>query len=238
MLRFDGVHVFTEHAGLIVNVSHKTRDAGHHNQLFFAESEGGEGSPNGFEAPPRPPEGGFDVRFSSNSFLALARTPGERTFPIEIQSVHYPLTIEWCIADGVRGSRWELRNGTSNIPLNADGKIRLEQISHLVLHMNAGSELHRPLSFGLEQNYPNPFNPVTVIRYQLPASSHVTISVYNVCGQEVVRLVDGQQDAGYREVEWDAGSLASGVYYYRVRAEGASVRTTTFSTTKKMLLLR
>ena len=83
----------------------------------------------------------------------------------------------------------------------------------------------------LMEAFPNPFNPVTVIRYSLPARGWVTLTIYDVLGREVARLVDELQDAGYRSVEWDAGSRPSGVYFYRLQA-GAFVET------KKLVLMR
>jgi hypothetical protein len=87
-----------------------------------------------------------------------------------------------------------------------------------------------PVSFNLDQNYPNPFNPTTTIRYALPAMSFVTLSVFNALGQQVAVLVNDTQDPGYHEVRFDGGSLASGVYFYRLKA-GAFIQT------RKMLLL-
>ena len=85
-------------------------------------------------------------------------------------------------------------------------------------------------SFSLQQNYPNPFNPGTVIRWQLAVSSDVELSVYNLLGQKVTTLVSEKQQAGYHKVEWDAGQMASGVYYYLINAGE-------FQDVRKMVLL-
>ncbi|MEX0721678.1 MAG: T9SS type A sorting domain-containing protein [Balneolaceae bacterium] len=77
-----------------------------------------------------------------------------------------------------------------------------------------------PKQFALNQNYPNPFNPATVIGYQVPVNSLVTLSVYNVMGQKVATLVDESKSAGNYKVSWDAGSMSSGVYYYRLQSAG------------------
>ncbi|MEQ8523238.1 endonuclease [Gracilimonas sp.] len=72
--------------------------------------------------------------------------------------------------------------------------------------------------FSLEQNYPNPFNPVTTIKYTLKQAADVSLTIYNVMGQQVEKLVDGRKLAGAYLVSWNAGELASGVYYYRLKA--------------------
>jgi hypothetical protein len=75
-----------------------------------------------------------------------------------------------------------------------------------------------PAEFALYQNYPNPFNPSTTIRYALKEESEVTLIVYNAFGQEVATLVDGVEHAGVHQVVFDGGQLASGIYFYKLRA--------------------
>ncbi|HOD67632.1 MAG TPA: T9SS type A sorting domain-containing protein, partial [candidate division Zixibacteria bacterium] len=80
-------------------------------------------------------------------------------------------------------------------------------------------------------NYPNPFNPATQIGFSLPAASHVTLVVYNIMGQQVAVLADGQYEAGDHSVTWDASAQSSGVYLYLLDVSG-------FSQTRKMMLLK
>ena len=75
-----------------------------------------------------------------------------------------------------------------------------------------------PTSFGLSQNYPNPFNPATMIRYELPKSTYVSLKVYSALGQVMGVLVDSREEAGYHQVRWNAGNLPTGVYFYRLQA--------------------
>jgi hypothetical protein len=88
-----------------------------------------------------------------------------------------------------------------------------------------------PSSFSLEQNYPNPFNPSTTIRFGLAGRARVTLSVFNMLGQRVATLVEGEREAGYHSVNFDASGLASGVYLYRLTA-GEHVQA------RKLILLR
>ncbi len=86
-------------------------------------------------------------------------------------------------------------------------------------------------SFKLEQNYPNPFNPSTTIGYELPKASYVTLKVYDMLGNEVKTLVNGNEKAGVHEVIFNASELASGVYMYKFNSGN-------FTTMKKMILLK
>jgi hypothetical protein len=86
-------------------------------------------------------------------------------------------------------------------------------------------------NFALRQNYPNPFNPTTVISYQLPVNSYVTLKVYDLLGSEVATLVNERKDAGQYSVQWNASAMPSGIYFYRIHAGD-------FVETKKLLLLK
>ncbi len=81
-------------------------------------------------------------------------------------------------------------------------------------------ELEVPEQVSLNQNYPNPFNPTTTIEFQLPSTTDVQLTVYNTLGQQVATLVNEQVQAGSHEVTFDGSNLASGVYIYRLQADG------------------
>ncbi len=88
-----------------------------------------------------------------------------------------------------------------------------------------------PSRFKLEQNYPNPFNPTTTIEFSIPETALVQLVVYNQLGERVAGLVNGNLVAGVHRVEWQAGDLPSGVYFYKLTAGK-------FSDTKKFILLK
>jgi len=88
-----------------------------------------------------------------------------------------------------------------------------------------------PLTFNLDQNYPNPFNPSTSIKYSVPESGNIRLSVFNVVGEEVAVLAEGFSQAGSFEVTFDASNLSTGVYLYKLQSAN-SVQT------KKMMLLK
>jgi len=94
-----------------------------------------------------------------------------------------------------------------------------------------------PEKFALRNNYPNPFNPRTTIAFDLPEESHVTLTIYDIMGREIVRLLDENQPAGFRHVIWDGKdksgrTVSSGIYLYTLKTSAG------FSETKKMALMR
>ena len=88
-----------------------------------------------------------------------------------------------------------------------------------------------PTTFSLSQNYPNPFNPTTTIKYSIPNAGLVTLSVFNILGEQVKTLINQEMSAGNHTVQFNASGLASGIYLYRIQAGS-------FIQTKKMILLK
>jgi hypothetical protein len=93
------------------------------------------------------------------------------------------------------------------------------------------NEVGLPSEFRLEANYPNPFNPSTSIRYALPQAAPVTLSVFDTLGRRVAVLIDSSQQAGWHNFTFDAGTLSSGMYFYRLDAGDVQL-------TRSMFLLK
>jgi flagellar hook assembly protein FlgD len=92
------------------------------------------------------------------------------------------------------------------------------------------------VEFTLSQNYPNPFNPTTTLKYDLPEDAMVNITIYDMMGRVVKTMVNTQQNAGYKSIQWNATNnagqpVSAGLYLYTIEA-GA------FRQTKKMVLLK
>ncbi len=121
--------------------------------------------------------------------------------------------------------------GSINNPLQKINIGFWQQYSQTITDVEDRWMLEVPKQYELYQNYPNPFNPTTTIRYALPKESKVKIIVYNILGEAVITLVDYLQSAGNYEVGFNASSMASGIYIYRIQAED-------FVQTKKMVLMK
>jgi plastocyanin len=88
-----------------------------------------------------------------------------------------------------------------------------------------------PSSYNIEQNYPNPFNPSTNIRFDIPKNANVKIVIFDMIGNEVQTLVNGELQAGSYTTDWNASGFPSGIYFYRMQSE-------LYSVTKKMILIK
>lgn len=112
--------------------------------------------------------------------------------------------------------------------IDFNGKYEYSQV------VNIGSVT--PSEFSLDQNYPNPFNPSTNISFAVPVKSNVTLEVYNLIGQKVMDLVQGEFEAGKHSVQLNGSSMASGIYLFKLTAVGENG--SLFSSSKKMTLLK
>ncbi len=143
---------------------------------------------------------------------------------------------------GMGNSNTQHAYSYSDKKLNAgDYQYRLKQVDNngnVEYHTpsnNADVIIGKPMSSEISQNYPNPANPKTKIDYQIPFDGKVSIKVYDLTGREVVTLVDKTQQAGYYTTEFDGTNLASGVYFYRIVADGNGDK---FTKTLKMVIVK
>lgn len=92
-----------------------------------------------------------------------------------------------------------------------------------------------PAEFSLDQNYPNPFNPSTTVAFSLPVAAQVSIKVSDILGREVATVLNAPRAAGKHTVQFSAGNLPSGLYFYKIVATAGA---NTFSETKRMILTK
>lgn len=159
------------------------------------------------------------IKFTSSDFILTDSFPNELN-PLDSIELHisfHPLTA------GIFLTGLDVYDNyakhTINLLATGYGITNLENV------------INQRLKFELSQNYPNPFNPSTTISWQSPVGSWQTLKVYDVLGNEVATLVNEYRNAGGYEVNFDANRLASGVYYYQLKAGN-------FIQTKKMIYLK
>jgi hypothetical protein len=211
------------------------------------------------EMPPPPVKGLHDIRFKSNKFIETIAPQSTTPLPITVKNVVYPLKLHWNLktVNGIQYSvafpgkrgKVSLNNPVGSLTINQgdinSGVIALDGVAPdktcgggggqegtvATKHPDELQSTPKPKAFALHQNMPNPFNPTTVINYDLPVDSRVTLKVYNLLGQEVRTLVDGTESAGFKSVTLDASNLASGVYIYRLQAGS-------YTAVKKLIVLK
>ena len=164
-------------------------------------------------------------------------------------------TIRWTWMDGTHTTTsTSIPTGatTWNAPLDVDypeykyvvtvaGQYQYDCIYHAAMGMTGSITANPtgitpisgnvPIQYKLYQNYPNPFNPTTIIKFDLPANSNVKLTVYDIAGNEVARLVNQQLQAGSYSFNWNASAISSGVYLYKLQTER-------YSETHKMILVK
>ena len=109
-------------------------------------------------------------------------------------------------------------NYQGQIIVNSNGGNMTIPVTILVSSTVDVNDQNNILTYILEQNYPNPFNPQTTIHWSIPTDNNVKLKVFDIEGKEIATLVDGQRNAGVYNTIFDASSLASGVYFYRMQA--------------------
>jgi len=169
--------------------------------------------------------------FSNNLWIFNTTVPAGS----EIGLVEYRLSAMYSGADTINGGVNPLDNAD---PFGANRYLIIYDTPSIEIftqftQYDAVEKLEElvPTFFQLEQNYPNPFNPSTKIRYSIPENSFVTLKVFNLLGEKIETLVNGEQSAGVYEATFDASKLSSGIYFY-------SLQTKNFTITKKMILVR
>ncbi|MBI4547507.1 MAG: VCBS repeat-containing protein [Ignavibacteriae bacterium] len=210
----------------------------HRQTLYFTGSVLSEKMLEHYELPPAPPSGLFDVRFYSQRFVEAVSSTDVKEFPLQLTGARYPIVIRWSV-NKQQSHTWVLETGTTNKQLVGEGSITLQQnqVQYLKLKVLHGEPNIVPTEYVLAQNYPNPFNPSTEIRYGLPVTSHVKLTVVNILGQQVAELLDEEQGAGWHRFMWRP-DISGGVYFLRMQATSSSEPSKTFVQMKKCVLLK
>ncbi|MBI2420429.1 MAG: T9SS type A sorting domain-containing protein, partial [Ignavibacteriales bacterium] len=196
-----------------------TDAAGNSQVLYILNQSAGET----YMLPPAPPEGVFDVSFSGRNLAAEVKAANK----ITINGAVYPVTIT---AEGIalRVTDAATQGKLLNRSLSARNSVRIDNPAITLLQVQ--SEFV-PVVFALQQNYPNPFNPETKIVYSIPRTGKVVLDVYDILGSRITTLVNTVQDAGAHSVQFNAAMLPSGMYFYRLQAEGNTA-------IRKMMLIK
>ena len=176
-----------------------------------------------YELPPLPPQGMFDIRFSSGR---IAEDLNSGIQSIDLRGITYPLIVS------VENINITLQDETSkrlNVELRSGENVTIS--SSLEKLVVLSGEFAIPEEYALYQNYPNPFNPATTIKFALPEATNVTLTIYNALGQKVGELVNSKLEAGRYSYQWYASNVASGMYIYELRTDK-------FVSVKKMVVMK
>jgi hypothetical protein len=175
---------------------------------------------------------------SCGVFLSRSIDGGASWTDFQVSDHHFKPQPIGGLGQGYQGDNIGLTSvGDSLWPVWMDNSSGLYQIWTCPIRISdlgtSVDDSRAPLNFRLRQNYPNPFNAVTTIEYELKTSGYVRLSVYNIMGEEVARLVDGNRRAGAHRILFDSSvhSLSSGVYFFRIEVGASSI-------TRKMALVK
>jgi len=115
--------------------------------------------------------------------------------------------------------------------INLEGDIPAFENNQLYIVSSLTEAVALPQTFSLDRAYPNPFNPTTTLSFAIPVDSEVSLSIYNLQGREVSTLINGNMDAGYHSVIWNADAHASGIYFVKMVAGD-------YISTQKLMLVK
>ena len=122
-------------------------------------------------------------------------------------------------------------DGDNDYVLVAKGDIPAFENNQLYMVSSLTEAVALPETFSLDRAYPNPFNPITTLSFAIPVDSEVFLSIYNLQGREVSTLIEGNMEAGYHSVVWNADSYSSGVYFVKMVAGS-------YISTQKLMLVK
>ncbi|MBI5021186.1 MAG: T9SS type A sorting domain-containing protein [Ignavibacteriales bacterium] len=188
------------------------------------------------EWPPAAPS--FDARFkNSNGMVATYPAKLEAAkyeYPISISTDAYPVIVKWEISKSAEKSLTLVSGGKLLGVLEGSGSMKVKNGAGLGLALNGNVNV--PKVFALGQNYPNPFNPTTRFAVDVPRATNVEVAIYNVLGQKIVTLMNGEQEAGSYQMEWNAVDahnqvVPTGIYFVRMTADN-------FSAVQKIMLMK
>ena len=216
-----------------------------YSDVLHASSLGTTGSPQiwGIEGDP--------ITAGDTLWMAGAGGAGNNSSPSTIDPVgDASLIFTYFLTGEGAGIRWTDDTGMlvylpfnleaasgANLPSGNPSTQRSEFLSEVIEWFESSSAVRPgpdnqiPNAFSLEQNYPNPFNPTTEIAFSLPTAGSTKLSVYDLSGRLVAHVINGSLKAGDHVVSFDASNLSSGIYLYRLEAEG-------FTSSRKMILLK
>ena len=222
------------------------RDARGGNQTLYLGSESVlQSALISYEMPPSIAElTGFDARYSSGrmveTYPSVMSNTTKYEYTVNIQSSAYPVTIS---LEGTKatlaGVKMAARTAQGQLLGSLSGagssvKITSPSVKSVILTLNDGANI--PKVFALGQNYPNPFNPTTRFTVDVPKASTVEITIYDVLGQKVNTIMNGQQAPGSITVQWDGRDanglpVTSGVYFVHMKSDN-------FTATQKIMLMK
>jgi len=198
-------------------------------------NEDGDLNPLSFSMPPLPPGDAFDVRFDNDSRLVngnsgtlLVRSPGDSLTISHTNQTNDELEFSFTREGSVEVENYEIIPDQS-LTISSEG---ISEINVQVgMASSVDDNVEKPNRIELSQNFPNPFNPSTVISYTLPEAGSVSLEVFDMTGRRIAVLAQGNQAAGAYTYDFDASSLSSGVYMYRLQSAGTVL-------TRKMTLIK